>query len=243
MSGLAVKNYWLKEIDVYRFLSFNFGYTKYISFLCLISVIYFVITAIVKYSRQFLIFPLLCVIVTLVPYLYSVLRMPILVDRYAMILGPVFFLMLAISIIELMSFVSRKAFSFALMIVLILFSIQGFWMSFINPEPLKKQPWREMANWLINQADYKETPVYSQGSMIKGFFNLDFYLKEGKKTNHLTALVPGTDQKFYVVETNSAWQVKDSVFQRIDSFYTRTTQSFQSDDESFGNIYICKIKK
>jgi mannosyltransferase len=242
LSGLAVKNYWLKEIDVYRFLSFNFGYTKYVSFLCLIAVIYFIITVINKNFRQYLIFPLLCVIVTLVPYLYSVLRMPILVDRYAMILGPAFFLMLAISIIELMRFVPRKVFRFALMTVLIFFSIQGFWMSFINPEPLKKQPWRQMATWLVNQSDYIETPVYSQGSIIKGYFNLDFYLKEGKKATHLNFLIPGKDQKFYIVETNSIWQVRDSVFQRIDSLYTRTRQPFQSDNEFFGNIYICTIK-
>jgi 4-amino-4-deoxy-L-arabinose transferase-like glycosyltransferase len=239
LQGLSVKSYWLKETDIFRFLRFNFGYTTILSILCLLAVLYFMSQAIERKNRQYLLFPLLVAVVTVVPVAYSLLRMPILVDRYAMILGPAFFLMLAISLQNLAQKLPRMLLTPAVIATVVLLSTEGILLSFVNRTPLEKQPWREMANWLYQQPDFKETPVYSQGAMIKGYFNLDFYLEEGKKAKHLNTLEPGREQKFYIVETNSVWQVKDSVFNRIDSFYLRTSEPFNPGKPEFGTIYTC----
>jgi uncharacterized membrane protein len=242
VEGLAVKNYWLKETDVYRFLTFNFGYLQWVSFFCLLLVLYFIVSEIMSKNREYYLVPFLCLMVTLVPFLYSITRFPILVDRYSMILGPAFFLMLSLSLQKLLKFLPQRISRYALTFVLFLLSIQGFWMSFVDLGQLKKQPWRQMAVWLNNQPDYAKTPIYSQGSMIKGYFNIDFYLREGTKAKHLNTFIPGKEPKFYLVETNSVWQITDSVFKSIDSFYTRSRIPFQPNTEVFGNIYSCVIK-
>ncbi|NTS43776.1 glycosyltransferase family 39 protein [Flavisolibacter sp. BT320] len=244
--GLAVKQYWLKENDLLQFLRFNFGYPNLVTYTALAMVAWFVVVAIRQKRWLLLLFPFIVALVTLVPFLYSVIRFPILVDRYAMVLAPLFYLMLGFSILHLAAKLQDAApvplAKGAHALVMAAFCFWGLHLSLVDRAPLVKQPWRELAEWVKKQPDYGQVPVYSLGTQVKGLSNIDFYLDSQKPSVHLDRLVPGRDAKMYLVETSGIWQIRDSVWQRVDSFYNRRKLALDPAYPGTGNIYICERK-
>jgi uncharacterized membrane protein len=245
--GLGVKQYWLKETNVLQFLRFNFGYTSFLTIGALLLAGWFIVTTLRQRNWFYLLFPFIISFVILVPVLYSLIKMPILVDRYAMVLGPILYLMMGMSILQIGEKIAgwrpRLYPSLALAIIILAFSLSGIYMSLIDKSSLVKQPWREMAAWINRQPDSQQVPVYALGAMVKGQFNIDFYLKKGTQAKQLSTLVPGKDDKMYLVETSGTWSISDSVKRRIDSIYTRKCVAFKEKYPGFGNIYICERKQ
>lgn len=245
--GLAVKQYWLQETNILQFLQFNFGYSTPLTYFGLLLTAWFVFESVRRKIIIYLLFPFLILVVTMVPVGYSLIRFPILVDRYAMVLGPLFYLMLAMAMLWIAEkfqagFLQRFAFVF-LPILVACFCFSGLYLSVFDKRPLVKQPWREMAKWIKAQPDYLEIPVYALGTQVKGQSNIDFYLTGGKLAKHMNTLVPGTDRKMYLVETSGIWKINDSILHRVDSFYTRERIEFKEHFPGYGNIYICERKQ
>lgn len=246
--GMAVKQYWLKEVDVLGYLSFNIGNigpSFIINLFALLLIAFFFWYAIKQRNKYYALFPFICFIVTLIPVIYSYIKMPLLVDRYAMVMAPVLYVMMAIGFYFLASYLNKysPALSFVLFAGFMIIMIwPGINESFINKSKLRKQPWREMGEWLNNRPDYSGAKIYSQGAFVKKEINIDFYLNGDDKALGLAGMHPGEDKKMYLVETNSVWKIKDSVFNRLDSFYTITQVRFNKGEANFGNIYICEKK-
>jgi mannosyltransferase len=241
--AMKVKQYWLKEINIIDYLAFSFQYPAIINWLCILFIAYFLVK-IFKSPGNYSLFPLIVVMVTLVPVLYSYIKMPMLVDRYAMVMAPAFYVMLGLGILFLFDdLASYKAkFSAAFMIVFALvFLLPGFYLSLINRQKLDKHPWREISNWLNSQPDIDETKIYSIGAYVKNKKDLDFYLKSKQTTYQVDAIQPGEEKKMYLVETGGYWKIKDSVLHRLDSFYTIQKHPIKAGSQT-GNIYICTVK-
>jgi uncharacterized membrane protein len=246
-AGLAVNQYWLKDIDVINFLYFNFNYTQVLSYLALASILWFIAWSMMQKNLMYRLFPFIVIIVVLVPVLYSLLRFPILVSRYAMVLGPVLYLMFGFVILQLVEKLEKVGSQIvawvAFALIIIVFSFSGFYMSLVDKTPLVKQPWRQMAMWLRRQPDFQKVPVYAYGSYVNSRFNLDFYLGEKKQAIHMDSLIPGKDAKMYLVESTGVWGISDSVMKRVDSFYIRRQVPFRETNPSYGNIYVCERRQ
>lgn len=241
--AMKVKQYWLKEINIIQYLVFSFQYPFYINWVCLLFIIYFLFR-IVRKPGNYSLFPLIVLLVTVVPVLYSYIKMPMLVDRYAMVMAPAVYVMLGLGILFVVDDLKayKAKFSAALIVILVLaFTVPGIYLSFINKQKLDKHPWREISNWLNGQPDINETKIYSIGAYVKGKKDLDFYLKSKQNTYQVDAIKPGEEKKMYLVETDGYWKIKDSVLHRLDSFYAIQRHSIKAGSQT-GNIYICTVK-
>jgi uncharacterized membrane protein len=95
--AMKVKQYWLKEIYILNYLSFSFQYPSFVNWICFLFIIYFLFR-IVRKPGYYSLFLLIVLLVTAVPVLYSHIRMPILVDRYSMVMSPALYVMLGLGI-------------------------------------------------------------------------------------------------------------------------------------------------
>ena len=242
--AMKVQQYWLKEINIPQYFGFSFQYPVAINLLCMGLIGLFLYRAIKDKSR-YLLFPLICLVVTLVPVIYSYIKMPMLVARYAMVMAPTLYAMLGLGMLYALQMIEKFAarwYKPVVVLFLLLIVLPGLNLSFINKEKLDKQPWREMGQWLNAQPDIQQVNIYSKGAFVKQTKNIDFYLKEGLHSYHVNDIKPNADKKMYLIETTSIWQIKDSVLQRLDSFYHIRKQSFNQGTANFGNIYICTQK-
>jgi hypothetical protein len=125
----------------------------------------------------------------------------------------------------------------------LLFSVPGLYMSFINKEKLQKHPWRQMAEWLQQQPDFTTAAIYNPPASYKNFLLLDFYLGRSFPSRSIYDLKIGSDKKMYLVESGSVWQIKNEMLEQVLLQYDITKIPFQQGHPSFGNIYVCTKKE
>lgn len=197
-----VRDYWLKIIDVPAYLLYNIRYSTI--FLVLILLLGFAgyILAKVKVKEMITLLIVQILLVVTIPVVFSYLLFPILVPRYSFAMGPAIFTLLAIGLVAFAEHMSRYKIA-VLIFILFLLSFDGLKASFFDKEPLRKEPWREMAQWLRQQPDLQTTDIYSVGYLLKGRFTLDYYLPE-KKARNMQVDTAGLSlvKRFYLVETN-----------------------------------------
>ncbi|NCU05509.1 MAG: hypothetical protein GXC73_16175 [Chitinophagaceae bacterium] len=199
----TVSNYWLKTIDVPAYLLYNLKYSMPVLVVILAAAISgFVLrkTKLMQIERV-LIAQLLFVIA--VPLAFSYIKFPILVSRYSFAMAPALYILLAIGIVMFIERIKIKP-ALAAVCLLFLFFFDAVAASFVNKEPLMKEPWREMAHWLKEQPDYSTAEIYSTGYYLREHFTLDYYLPD-HKVKHVLFDTAGISQvtKFYLVETNA----------------------------------------
>ena len=243
LQGLSTTQFWLKDIDLWKYFTFSMGYPAALNIVLSLAILFFIFHFARKKEKYFGLFPVIVLAVTIIPLLYSIFRIPILVDRYGMVMAPAIYLMLGISILNILKWLKNKiAYRIAIVLLAIIFMTPGINLSLVNKDPLKKQPWREMAHWLKKQPDIQETNVYSLGIYLKGRFTIEFYLEPEKKPLPISELRIGKDQKMYLVETSSVWKIDDKTLNEIGKAYEIKVISFQRNSPDFGNIYLCAKK-
>jgi len=160
-----------------------------------------------------------------------------------MVMAPAIYIMIGMSILTMLKWLKNKIPKrIAIALLVVIFITPGIYLSLINKEPLRKQPWREMASWLKKQPDIQETNVYALGIYLKKRFTIEFYLEPQKKPLHINELKFGRDQKMYLVETNRVWKIDRKLLNEIKKTYDVKEISFQSNSPDFGNIYVCTKK-
>ena len=245
LKGLSTSQFWLKEINILKYIQFNFNYSHLLNYLFYGLIIYYIIKIFRKSFYKYHIFLVICLMVIIIPLLYSILRIPILVDRYSMVMAPALYILVILGFIEVTDTLKTwKPYcsKIATGIFLIILLSPGIYMSFIHKEKLEKQPWREMGQWLKNQEDYEKTKIYSLGILLNKRFTIDFYLNKNKEAVHLTNMKVGEDPKMYLVESNSVWQINDTILSKVRKQYSIKQIPFNKDHSEFGNIYVCEKK-
>lgn len=198
----GVREYWLKTIDLPAYILYNIRYNPVsLVLLGILSVAGFVVGK-RKANDLSIVLWMQVLLVIVVPLLFSYLLFPILVARYSFAMAPALYTLAAIGLVAFAERFTgfRKIIWF--MIVLLL-CFDGVKSSFFDKKPLMKEPWREMAQWLRQQPDFKQTALFSTGYQLKDRFTLDYYLPE-KKSRHIRYDTVGLSliKRFYLVETN-----------------------------------------
>jgi uncharacterized membrane protein len=246
LEGLSVKQYWLKEIDVYAYITYSFGYNFWLNCIALFLASFCIYNQLRQKKREWILFTAVIAIVLLTPLLYSYIRMPLLVDRYSIVMGPILYLMAGYGVIDIISssFLYKKSHLRKLVFTafLVMFSVGGLYMSLVDKSRLVKQPWREMAAWLKKREDYQQIPVFAKGKQLKDKFTIDYYLGQSKKAQHFSTLHIGAEPVFYLVETSSVWKINDSSMAKIHQLYNVETFGFQENSVDFGRVYFCSLK-
>ncbi len=238
--GMAVTQYWLKDTDISAYLMFGLGYSQAVNYSLLLLIAVSIYYASKKLSSHYIIFPIICIIATIVPVAFSYVKMPILVPRYAMIIAPVIYLMVGLGLLCILSLLGQRskllstAFLFIFFCLIIIPAID---MSFVDRTVLQKQPWREMGNWLKKQPDIETVKVYSQGAYVKKSKDIDFYLGTSYYTYRVENIKVGDEKKMYLVGCNPT-DIKNLL-----PYYNIREQKFNKEgDKDFSLIYICTLK-
>jgi uncharacterized membrane protein len=199
----GVRGFWLKEIDIPSYLLYDIQYNT-IMLMIILSISLCGLNFLnMKKERMLKLLLIQVLLVIMVPILISYIFFPILVPRYALTMAPPVYLLLASGIVAF----SDRFKEFRVYIILfmaVVLSYDGIKASFIDKDPLRKEPWREMAQWLRSQPDFPTTPLYSTGYQLKKRFTIDYYLPEKKAINIRIDTSGLAEQKrFYLVETNA----------------------------------------
>ncbi len=243
--GLAIKSYWFKDISIYNYLTYNFGYYHWFHFVLFAMIIF---TAIKNYRDNIVMLLLLICFCTLTfPLFYSYYRIPILVPRYSMVMAPALYLLVGFAVYDLamrLSKWNRKLYIFFLVNCLFIFTYRGINITFFDKSYLSKQPWREMVNWLKSQADYNETPVFSRGAYVYKKFTVDYYFGNSKKAEHIDDLKGSKYNKMYLVSVGNdgPWKITDSSKYKIKKYYNMESIQFKEGNSVSSEIIICKKK-
>jgi hypothetical protein len=243
--GLSIKQYWFKDISIIKYFLFSIDYPLIIQVIAILLIAIFLIVYLRKKEAfNYIVFPLVCVISILIPYIYSVVKLPILVDRYSMVMAPAIYLMIVLGLNALFQKVNRKQMLYPMLLItaLTIFSAEGIYMSYINKDKLKKHPWREVATWIKEQPDYSKAAVYGPPASFKNFMLIDFYLNRPTPSLSIYDLKPGNDEKMYLVEGSGIWKIKEDLLEKVALQYTVTKIGFQQDNPSSGAVYVC-VKK
>lgn len=241
--ALKVKQYWLQKTDIAAYLAFAFEGSGMISIFFYAAIILFLLRSV--RNKKNLFFPLICLVVTIVPVIYSYVRMPLLVPRYAMVMVPAVFVMTCLGLLYGYNLIRQHSGVFSKLfatVVLFLLILPGVYITLFNKERLQKQPWRQMGEWLNSQPDIDAVNVYSLGAYVKKKKNIDFYLKMNHSSLHINDIVPGKENKMYLVETDGVWKLQDSILNAISNLYDIKKQHFKHGDKEWGNVYSCTIK-
>lgn len=243
--GYSLKKYWVTETNITRYFLFSIDYTPILQ----VIVAGLILVFLYYYSRRkrlfsYLVLPVICVMVIVIPYLYSILKLPILLERYSMVMAPAIYLMMVLGLYEIYQRIRQQVTrAFLLPVVMgLAFSWSGIYMSFINKDRLKKHPWRQMAGWLKQQPDFNPAIVYGPHASFKNFRLLDFYLKGAQPSHTIEELRVGQDKKMYLVEGTSVWKIPDSILNRVTASYKVTRIGFQDEHPDHGAVYVCELK-
>jgi mannosyltransferase len=245
LQGLAIKDYWLKEINVAKYILFSIDYPVVLQAIALLLMAVFLwIYWRKKEDRHYMIFPFVTIVLIVVPVVYSLIRIPILVDRYSFVIAPALYVMMLTGLYELLQMFRQNALlkKLATVTAIVAFSFSGLYMSFVAKDKLLKHPWRQMATWLKQQPDYKEALIYNAPASYKDFLLLDFYFDRPFPSRSVYDLKPGEDRKMYLVESSSVWVIKKELLDEVYKQYNVTKVPFQETHSQYGNIYVCTKK-
>jgi uncharacterized membrane protein len=198
----GVREYWLKTIDLPAYILYNIRYNPVsLVLIGILSIVGFIVGK-RKANDISIVLWMQVLLVIIVPLLFSYLFFPILVARYSFAMAPALYTLIAIGLIAFAERFNQFGKAIWVVIVLVL-CFDGINNSIFNKKPLMKEPWREMAQWLRQQPDFKETALFSTGYQLKDRFTLDYYLPE-KKARHIRYDTVGLSliKRFYLVETN-----------------------------------------
>lgn len=243
--GYSLKKYWFTDTNIIHYFLFSIDYSIILQ---LVSVA-FMLVFLFYYSRDkklfhYLLLPVVCLAVIVIPYVYTLVKLPIMVERYSFVMAPAIYLMMVLGAYELYRRFNRLA-SFKILFPVLLvaaFSWEGISMSFIHKDKLKKHPWREMAQWLQQQPDSDSAVIYGFPANYKNFMLIDFYLKRSIPSLSIHDFVPGRDKKLYLLETTSAWKIDSATLSKVCDQYDVTRIRFQTDVPDSGAIYVCTKK-
>lgn len=238
--GLSVKQYWLTEIDIPRYFMFGFSMSNIgVQYAAVSFVLFFLVQLFRgKLSYLYFLFPAIVFVVILVPVVYSYVKFPILVDRYAMVMSPVLYLMFTNGVYEIIKQIkSNLLIKVSLVLIVIgVFSFQGVNVTFFHKEPLQKTPFRQMAEWIKKQPDYRMVNVYTYPVFYKNFILSDFYLNRSNPSLSILSIKVGEDKKMYLVGGTDYWRISDSLMSEIYKMYRVTEIDFLN---KRGVIYAC----
>jgi uncharacterized membrane protein len=197
-----VRTYWLKVIDIPAYLLYNIRYSIVFLVLLLMFAVSGYMFAKMKVNELITLLIVQILLVVFIPVVFSYMLYPILVPRYSFAMGPAIFTLLSIGLVAFTERIPRFKIA-AFLFILFLLSFDGLKVSLFNKEPLRKEAWREMAQWLKQQPDFKQAAVFSTGYQLKDRFTLDYYLPE-KKSRHMRHDTVGLYlyKRFYLVESN-----------------------------------------
>jgi len=235
--GLAIKQYWLKEIDIKDYFLFSFFYSpRWIQYFASIFIIYFL--AYIFYRKKnayYYYFPLSIFAIIIVPVIFSYIKWPILVNRYSMVMSPLLYLLFLLGLHTFMIPVIRiKQYrDIILYSILALFIFQGIKISFFDKEELLKYPYREMAEWIKSQKGYERINIYSHPVGFKKFNLIDTYLNRSLPTKSILDINVGEDREMYIISAN------DSLLYEVKSKYNVKEIGFMNNK---GFIYDCVRK-
>jgi hypothetical protein len=243
LKGLAVKEFWVKEIDIWKYVTFSMGYPLLVNILLAGLIVYFLFRIRGTRKPPYDLFPVVAGTVIVLPLLYSYIRVPVLADRYGMVMAPAIYMMIGLALLWLYEeFVSARMQKAIPVVFTFLLLIPAVHLVFVDRDRLVKQPWREMSAWLKARPDYNQVNVYAMGIKLKNRFTIDFYINPEKQAKHIVDMKLGEDEKMYLVETNSVWRIDPELLRKIGEMYTVELVPFQKDHAEFGNIYVC-VKK
>jgi uncharacterized membrane protein len=245
LQGFGIKDYWLKEIDVLRYFLFSIDYPVILQLLAVVFILVFLWKYVFTEEKHlYRVLPFICLMMIAIPVVYSLIRIPILVDRYSLVMAPALYLMIVIGFYKALQLIKNDGIKKWVPVAsVLLFSVPGLYMSFVNKEKLLKHPWRQMAEWMKQQPDFKEAVIYNPPASYKSFLLLDFYLGRSFPSRSIHDLKPGEDTKMYLVESGSVWQIKKEVLEQVQEQYDVQRIPFQQGHPSFGTIYVCTKKK
>jgi 4-amino-4-deoxy-L-arabinose transferase-like glycosyltransferase len=217
-----VRTYWLNIIDIPAYLLYNIRYSTMLFVLILLLAIAGYILARIKVKGVITLLIVQISLVVIVPMVFSYMLFPILVPRYSFAMGPAIFTLLSIGLVAFAESIPHYKIAIWLLILSLL-SFDGLKVSLFNKGPLRKEPWREMAEWLRQQPDLQTTALYSVGYQLKKRFTLDYYLPE-KKAVHMQVDTAGLSlvKRFYLVETNG-----HDVLKKIEKDYLKSKYEYK----------------
>lgn len=224
----TVSDYWLKTIDLPAYLLYNLKYNTIVLIILLALTLGGFILRKETFKRiEFVLIGQLLIVIA-IPLAFSYIKFPAIVPRYSIAMAPALYTLLAIGIV---AFLERTKVKSTLVAagLLVLLCFDSLTASFINKEPLMKEPWREMAQWLKQQPDYSNAEIYSVGYYLMERFTLDYYLPD-HKVQHMLYDTTGISQlqKFYLVETNAHDVVPADIKRNFNA-------SFEVKEVFFGN--------
>lgn len=223
----TVHDYWLKTIDLGAYLLFNLKYNIGSLIILLLIAGWGIFKTGIYKQKMSIVLILQILLVTALPLAFSIIKFPILVDRYSFALAPALYTLLALGIVGFCGYLGKYK-SVAMVIVFVLISADGLYHSFVDRKLLMKEPWKEMATWLKQQKGYPELSVYSVGMYVHKQFSIDYYIPENRAVNILVDSIGLAKlEKFYLVETNAHDRVPDAFKRHLDS-------NFQKEEIFFG---------
>lgn len=199
----TVSDYWLKTIDLPAYLLYNLKYNIPVLVILLVAALAgFVLRKSKLIQVEWVLIAQMLIVIT-VPLAFSYIKFPILVSRYSFAMAPALYILLAVGLVAFAERIKLKP-AIAAFSLLFLLTFDAIAASFVNKEPLMKEPWREMAQWLKEQPDYSTAEIYSTGYYLRKHFTLDYYLPD-HQVKHVWFDTAGISKiaKFYLVETNA----------------------------------------
>jgi len=235
--GLAVKQYWLMNIDIKDYFLFSFYYSaRWIQYISVIFIFYFINQIIFRKPTKYYSFFLLSIfIIIAVPVVFSYIKWPILVNRYSMVMAPILYIMFLLGLYDFVRLnICNKTYRYIIFyFVTAIILSQGIIISFINKEPLLKYPYREMADWIRKQKNFENINIYSYPVLFKKFNLIDIYLNRNTPTQAIGELKVGENSKMYIISPS------DSLLFEVREKYNVKEIKFMYKE---GKLYDCEKK-
>lgn len=244
LDSVKMSSYWLKETDILNYLLHSLSFSAPVDIICILLILFSLYNVFKNRRKEYYIYFFIIVFVTLIPVLYSYVRMPILVDRYGIVMAPAFYIFLSLGMLEFISFFKKEQFRKTLIgFFFLMIMIPGINLSFFDKKRLDKAPWREMGNWINSHPEIGNAKFYSNGMYIKKQMGINFYIGKDTKVDHLNYLKIKKDSLVCLIEANGPWKISDSIINKIYQTYEVDRKDFKSPNSVIlGHLYICKLK-
>jgi uncharacterized membrane protein len=241
--GAKISTYWLKEIDYFGYVFNGFNYPLIINVLLIILLIVGFYVTIIKINTS--VFPMIIIAVIALPLLYSIIKFPIMVPRYSIVMFPSIVVCIGFGFEKIQEFMGRLFINnfifFVSWVILLLISIHS---SFINTKWYEKQHWREAAI-IIKSRSHEENKytIYSPTSGVRNFAAIDFYLDYFHPKSKDIDMLKNKEKPphFIFIEAISYYIIDLKVRRQINNEYNVKTYE-SGDGYSKILIHYCDLK-